>query len=159
MYLMAHPDFIGIVGSRRRATLTDRKIVFRLVEWLAGRGPFTIVSGGCPDGADAFAEEAAGIFGLEKLIHNIDRTGADSRWEFTKRAYARNRKIVESSDEIYCLVHPDRKGGTENTIQHARDLRKRIFLVESDGSVYLSPDGETKPCEPVVRLLDLRSTD
>lgn len=137
---MVTPDFIGIVGSRRRKTLTDRKIVFRLVEFLAGSGPFTIVSGGCPDGADAFAEEAAGIFGLEKLIHNIDRTGVDSRWEFTKRAYARNRKIAESSDEIYCLVHPDRTGGTENTISHALDLGRLVFIIDEQGRVM--HDGE-----------------
>jgi predicted Rossmann fold nucleotide-binding protein DprA/Smf involved in DNA uptake len=169
---MDRPLCIGIVGSRRRSTLTDRKIVIRLVAWLygqnRGRSGISWVSGGA-EGPDSFAKEAClKLFEAPLDFHEfpIDRRGLP--WDtdrslayqmFTERAYSRNRLIAERADELYCLVHPDRKGGTENTISHARDLKKAIFLVEPDGSVYLFPDGETKRCEPVVRLLDLRSTD
>ncbi len=147
----------GIVGSRRRNTLHDRKIVFRLIEWIVNGRDWhdrpVIISGGCPQGADAFAEEAARVWGLQTVIYPIDKKGVSSRWEFTQRAYQRNRKVAEESSALYCLVHPDRMGGTENTISHMRDLKKPIYLVKEDGSVYLSKDGTETSCELVVHLL------
>jgi hypothetical protein len=150
---------IGIVGSRRRNTLHDRKIVFKLVEWLlsgeleCGR-PLQLVSGGCPKGADAFAEEAAKIFaGVEIEVVPVDKEGVSSRWEFRTRAFARNRVIAEKSRILFALVHPDRKGGTENTIEHALELKVPVYLVHADGTVYLSQDGDYPKCAPVVSLL------
>ena len=157
----------GVVGSRRRNTLHDRKIVFRLIAWLYGqhRGAtgFTIVSGGCPQGADAFAKECAlKLFDppLDYVEFPIDKTGVSNRWEFTKRAYARNRLVAEKSwDGLYCLVADDRTGGTENTIKQALELKTPVFLVTNSGEVFLSQDGRIPTCDPVVRLLDLKSTD
>lgn len=152
----------GIVGSRRRNTLHDRKIVFRLVEWLyqrAGSG-LTIVSGGCPKGADAFAEEVADLHvpPIAKQIYPIDKEGIASRWEFTERAFARNRLVAQDSTELYPLVHSDRTGGTENTVGHALKLKVPVFLVNDQGEVYLSLDGDFPTCAPVVSLLDWSCT-
>lgn len=150
---------VGIVGSRRRSTLTDRKIVLRLVDWLidqeASRGRLVLVSGGCENGADSFAETAARINERQIVVFPIDKKGATSRWEFTERAYERNEKIARESEELFCLVSSDRTGGTENTISHAIKLGKRVFLVLENGDVYLSQDGQMPktPCDPVARLL------
>jgi hypothetical protein len=164
---MDRPFAFGVVGSRRRNTLHDRKIVFRLIAWLYGqhRGAtgFTIVSGDCPQGADAFAKEFCKLGfepGLDYFGFPIDKTGVSSKWEFTKRAYARNRLVAEKSwSGIFCLVSEDRTGGTENTIQHALDLQVPVYLVTNSGEVFLSQDGSLPKCDPVVRLLDLKSTD
>jgi predicted Rossmann fold nucleotide-binding protein DprA/Smf involved in DNA uptake len=164
---MDRPFAFGVVGSRRRNTLHDRKIVFRLIAWLYGqhRGStgFTIVSGGCPKGADAFAKEFCKLGfepGLDYFEFPIDKTGVENKWEFTKRAFARNRLVAEKSwSGIFCLVSEDRTGGTENTIQHALDLQVPVYLVLNSGEVFLSKDGSLPKCDPVVRLLDLKSTD
>jgi len=154
--------FVGIVGSRRRATLADRKMVFRLVERLrdhyASRSRLVLVSGGCPTGADHFMEEAAQVYGVETEIHPVDKKGITTKWEFRERAFSRNRVVAERSSIVFCLVSPDRTGGTENTIDHAVELKKKIFLVTETGDIYLSrEDGKTLTCAPQANLLDLSS--
>lgn len=150
---------VAIVGSRRRATLTDREIVLHLVKRLAGSVyDITIVSGGCPKSADEFAEEAAKIYGVPTLIFPIDKEGITARWQFTQRAHARNRKVAEASDILFCLVHESRTGGTENTIKHALELKKEVYLVNEKGEIYLSTDGSYPKCAPWADLLDSNST-
>jgi hypothetical protein len=143
--------------------------VFRLIAWLcgqaAGSSGFIVVSGGAKQGADTFAKE----FALEVMTpplafieFPIDRGGLP--WDtdrslayrmFTERAHARNRQIAERArDGVYCLVAEDRKGGTENTIKHALELKTPVFLVNNSGDVFLSRDGEFPTCAPVARLLD-----
>ncbi len=160
---MTIPYYAGVVGSRRRNTLHDRKIVFRLVEWIVDRRDWRnrpiIVSGGCPQGADAFAEEAAKIWDLQMIVFPVDKKGVSSRWEFMKKAYERNRLVAERSTELYALVAPDRMGGTENTIGHMLDLKKPVYLVKEDGSIYLSKDGTETSCMLVTSLLGSNSTD
>lgn len=163
---MDHPFIVGVVGSRRRNSLHDRKLVFRLICWLYGRerggSGFSVVSGGCPQGADAFAKECAlKLFTppLSYIEFPIDKKGIETKWEFTQRAYERNRMIAEKASELYCLVSLDRTGGTENTIKHSLQMGKPVFLVLDGGEVYLSKDGALPQCEPVVHLLDLKSTD
>jgi predicted Rossmann fold nucleotide-binding protein DprA/Smf involved in DNA uptake len=137
---------VAIVGSRRRSTLRDRQIVIDLVELLVkAHGDVTIVSGGCPKGADAFAEEAAKIFGLPMIIHPVPRDPPiRSRGEFAARAFARNEIVANDCDIMYAFVAPDRKGGTENTVEHGIRLGKKVFLVDDHGFVYLSPEEKTK---------------
>lgn len=131
---------VAIVGSRRRNTLADLRIVTDLVERLvAQHGKITIVSGGCPRGADNFAEQAARIFTLPVIVHRIP-PGSGTMWEFTRRAHSRNELIARDADEIYALVHPDRTGGTENTVAHGLRLKKPVYLVLEDGSTYLSQE-------------------
>lgn len=114
---------IGIIGSRRRK---DKKAVFELV---ASFPPDTIViSGGCA-GPDLFAEEAAKSAGLKTNIYLPDLPPPGSpKHEFTKAFYARNKLIAENSDIIHAFVAPDRKGGTENTIQYAYKLKIPVII-------------------------------
>lgn len=130
---------IGIVGSRRRNSLFDRKIVFDIVlRAIKDSGKNLIIVSGGASGPDSFAEEAADVLGVEKVIHRIPNDPpAKHRGEFVERAYARNRLIAEDSDVIFALVHYTRTGGTENTVKHANELGKKVFLVQVDGQIYL----------------------
>lgn len=99
-----------------------------------------VVSGGCPRGADSFAEEAARSLGLDMVIHPVVKPGDPPiahRGDFAKRAFARNELIARDSDIVFALVHQDRSGGTENTVGHALRLRKKLFLVDEAGLLYL----------------------
>ncbi|MAE81809.1 MAG: hypothetical protein CMB80_03655 [Flammeovirgaceae bacterium] len=114
---------IGIVGSRRRHCKD-------LVEALVAEFPqgTVVVSGGCR-GVDSWAAEAAAKRGLGVIVYAPDLPSGNSpRWEFTKAYFARNKLIAENSDVLYAFVSPDRKGGTENTIKHAKELGRRIYI-------------------------------
>jgi hypothetical protein len=136
---------VAIVGSRRRSSYKDRSYVYRLVDQLGheahleGDGyPLEFVSGACPLGADAFIAEVCKVLGLSIKEFPVDHsTPITSAWEFAKRAYARNRQIAEYADVVYALVHSDRTGGTENTIEHARTLKKPVYIVDDVGRIYL----------------------
>lgn len=163
---MSVPFEVGIVGSRRRNTLHDRTLVFRILSKLHEKyEELWVISGGATQGADAFAKEWVLKMPHGPLVRYIEfpATKDDLPWEteprkaygiFTQRAYARNRMIAKRSVELYALVAEDRRGGTENTIQHAIELGTPVFLVTGTGYVYLSLDGKIPPCEPASFLLD-----
>ncbi len=107
--------FIGVIGSRRRNSTNDlilvRDAIVELEEDL-GKDNIALVSGGCPKGADNFAELLAKQMGLSILIHYPDWT------KHGKAAgFVRNGKIAGSSDVLIACVADDRKGGTEDTIK------------------------------------------
>ena len=126
---------IGIIGTRRRNIRTDfikvKDAFFEIYEdgdW--------IVSGGCPEGGDAFAEKIARDFGIPILIFHARW---NHRWyeaekmfirKFNKAAgFIRNTPIAENSDVLIACVHPDRTGGTEDTIgKYEKILEKAITL-------------------------------
>jgi hypothetical protein len=129
--------------------MKDRYQVFGLVDKLHKEsGGLVLVSGGCPKGADAFAEEAAKAYVVPIAIH---KPNLSEGHRFPAEPYfKRNRKIVEDSDVLYAWVSKDRTGGTENTISHALDLNKDIFIVEENGAVYLFSSAIS--CGPVMQL-------
>ena len=114
---------VGIVGSRRRQ---DYWNVWEFVETLPH--DTVIVSGGCK-GPDKWAIDHAKIKGYKIVEHLpvLPKSGS-SRWEFTKAYYARNKLIAEDVDVLYAFVAPNRKGGTENTIQYATELGKEVHI-------------------------------
>jgi len=107
---------LGIVGSRRRCSAADKEIVRSVVEHLK---PTMIVSGGCPQGADKFAEEIAAEKDIFISVHhpNLPKRGSP-RHMYVQAYYARNNLIARQADVLLALVAEDRKGGTENTIEH-----------------------------------------
>lgn len=140
---------IGIVGSRRRDSQDDEKFVFDIVQkYLSevGHADLVLVSGGCPFGADAFCERAADYFGVSILVHYpIRHPKVKSRWEAAERNFGRNRKVARDSDILFALIAPDRTGGTENAIKHAKEFNKKIVLVFPDGSHHpLNYSGESE---------------
>lgn len=105
---------LGIVGSRRRNSPEDKAIIKGRILALH---PTLIISGGCPQGADKFAEELAKELSIPIRIFCPEKIPAGSpRWAYAKVNYARNKLIAQNSDRLIALVASDRKGGTENTI-------------------------------------------
>lgn len=107
---------LGIVGSRRRNSSEDKKIVRKKILELK---PDMLVSGGCKQGADRFAEELADELRIPITVFN-PRFHSHPKNYFgrVEAYYERNRMIANLSEYLIALVAPDRKGGTENTISH-----------------------------------------
>jgi hypothetical protein len=118
---------IGIVGSRRRNSVEDFRKMREFLQGLLESIEFDtllFVSGGCPKGADHFAELIADTIGVEiKIYHpNLDEIDEELLAANPKAAhaiinYARNGLIAENSDILVAMVAPDRKGGTEHCIK------------------------------------------
>ena len=109
---------LGIVGSRRRHSFEDGQIIKRRILEL---NPSMLISGGCTLGADKFAELFALELGIPITIF-YPKLGKE-RWtiphqDVVKAMYARNKQIAYESDYLIALVAPDRRGGTENTIEY-----------------------------------------
>lgn len=116
---------VGIVGSRKRK---DRQSVVDLVNNLSDGT--VVISGGCY-GVDTWAAEAARNRGLKVIEHFAEQLPKGlPHWEYTKANYARNLKIAQDCETLYAFVSPDRKGGTENTIKHAKKLGKMVVVIE-----------------------------
>lgn len=142
---------IGIVGSRRRDTPEDKDKIRQTLLRIIGNAcqmncvidrdikeNFVIVSGGCPKGADKFAEELNDELGFpnKPIIHYPDKSKLDPvlmrknpRAAFAVINYARNTLIAEDSDILIACVAPDRKGGTEDTIKKYLKLGKDALIL------------------------------
>lgn len=117
---------IGIIGSRRRNGDPDYKAVEKALLSVYEEGD-QIVSGGCPQGADHFAEHLA-------RKHQIPITIHYARWNrYGKSAgFLRNSDISHASDRLIAAVAEDRTGGTEDTIKKFVDKwgsAERLVLV------------------------------
>lgn len=132
MDLLDKTLYIGIVGSRRRDTSQDYVLVFAAFSKIlidthhTSLSHVVIVSGGCPLGADKFAEEMARTHSIRTLIHKPNRESyldTPEPWRSTKQNYDRNYLIArDARDYLIACVASDRKGGTENTIRHWKTL-------------------------------------
>jgi hypothetical protein len=107
---------IGMVGSRTRDTDADyllaRDAFFEIYE----EGD-TLVSGGCPQGGDRFAERIADVHMVPITIHkpNWNKYGRSA-------GFNRNGLIARDADVLIAVVAEDRKGGTEDTIRKFKKL-------------------------------------
>jgi hypothetical protein len=71
-----------------------------------------IVSGGCKQGADKFAEIIADKWGIPTIIHNPEYE------TYGKAAtFVRNDLVAKDSDILIACVSKDRTGGTEDCIK------------------------------------------
>ena len=115
---------IGIVGSRRRNSEEDYKILEKKFLEIYEDGD-EIVSGGCSKGADFFCEQLAKKYQVTIKIYYAqwDKLGKSA-------GFARNTYIAQDADVLICMVSNDRLGGTENTINTAKKLGKKIILLE-----------------------------
>lgn len=113
---------LGIVGSRRRAKLEDLRILRERVRELK---PTMIISGGCPTGADAFAEQLAKEFGIPITIYypKLVRGKGYPPHEVREAMYARNIRIAIECEALIALVAENRKGGTEYTISQFKGCK------------------------------------
>lgn len=115
---------IGIVGSRRRSSYQDFKLVNDKFFDLYEDGDW-ICSGGCPTGGDEFAIR------IHKLC-SIPYLEFPANWgKYGKSAgYKRNTDIARFSDILIACVSEDRKGGTEHTISE-------FIKIHGDNKLYL----------------------
>jgi len=106
---------IGIVGSRRRHTVFDLHDVKKAFAEIYKHGD-KLVSGGCPKGADRFAEIVAKEYEIPITIHHAE-------WKLLGRmaGIARNGLIARDADVLIACVAPDRTGGTEDTIRKFKE--------------------------------------
>ncbi len=102
---------IGIIGSRRRDTPEDSLVVEKKFLKVYDKGD-TIVSGGCPRGADRFAENIAQAYRVPIMIIYAD-------WNNLGKGagFIRNTEIAKKADVLIACVSKDRTGGTEDTIK------------------------------------------
>lgn len=113
---------LGIVGSRQRCSIEDGELLLgRIVEL----SPSMIISGGCPLGADWFAEKWAKKLGIPITIFypKLRDSKTYTQEEIRRAMYARNSQIAFESECLIALVAPDRRGGTENTIEHFKKYK------------------------------------
>ncbi len=124
---------LGIVGSRRRNNLKDKLKLKQFIVKLKDLIPnLSFVSGGCPLGADRFAEELAEDFNIPIKIFYPDKSKLPEnpeKYHFAIINYARNTLIAEECDILVALVAEDRQGGTEDTIKKAKKLNKKVILL------------------------------
>lgn len=120
---------VGIVGTRRRNAKSDLEAVRSLFLSIYSEGDI-IVSGGCPTGADRFAEVIAKEHGVPILIHYPN-------WKkyFKRAGLVRNAEIARDSEVLIACVAPDRTGGTEDTIK--KFLRWKKTMEAKCGDLYL----------------------
>lgn len=119
---------LGIVGSRRRNGSDDFRKVWSAYDDVAKRNDsdeITIVSGGAFKGADNFAVNIARDQG-GKMITYFPYGHEDQDY------FDRNELIARDSDILIACVAPDRRGGTENCINHFKRLHPdgELILVE-----------------------------
>lgn len=124
------PFFLGVVGSRKRNNAEDFEIVkdnilsFHKIH----KRNLIIVSGGCKDGADNFAELVAKGVGIPTLIFYPDKSKLPITGNYKKDyaiiAYERNTEIAKYSDTLIAAVCDARVGGTEDTIKKFKKYRK-----------------------------------
>lgn len=126
---------IGIVGTRRRdSEMRDLPILLKAFKKIYERGD-SIVSGGCEEGADRFAELLAKNFCSitihwprhEDLHPELVETNPRAAWAIIN--FARNTLIAQDCNILIAMVAPDRKGGTEDTIKKAKKLGKKVIII------------------------------
>jgi hypothetical protein len=117
---------LGIVGSRRRSTIKDRKLIKDLVIKLK---PDKLVSGGCKKGADRFAEDISDDLNIPIKIFYPDCPKNCPKYIWIKAAFARNKQIAEYCNKLIAVVASDRTGGTEDTIEHFLKCNKEENLI------------------------------
>jgi len=123
---------IGIVGSRRRDTYEDLKLVHSAFYDIYNEGD-VIISGGCPKGGDRFAELIAKTDNIKIIIHYPDKASLPHpayKWDYARINFDRNTLIAQDSDVLIACAAADRKGGTEDTIKKFLKMGKtRLILV------------------------------
>lgn len=125
---------VGVVGSRRRDSDEDFKLIYSygyslLKKARKANAELIFVSGGCKQGADRFIKSFCEHNNVQ-LIEHLPKIKDNSIYIETVEAYyARNKLIAQDSNFIIAMVAPDRTGGTENTIKYTKELGKDVVLI------------------------------
>jgi len=116
---------IGIIGTRRKDKQEDFIKVKNAFDEIYENGDW-IVSGGCRQGGDKFAEMIARQNGIPIIIFHAN-------WNKYGRVagFKRNDQIAAKSSILIACVAEDRKGGTEDTIKKFKKFypNRKVILV------------------------------
>jgi hypothetical protein len=117
---------IGIIGTRRRDTKEDYKLVLEALGNVIESDDYEIVSGGCPEGGDRFAEIIAKKYQMTIKIHY-------AKWnKYGKSAgFRRNSLIARDADILIACLPSDgsKSKGTEDTISKYEALGKPKAII------------------------------
>lgn len=133
---------IGIIGTRSRDTDADKDLVRQAMINLYQEGD-TLVSGGCPQGGDRFAQEIAIVelhLGYTRLIEAAQPEPGrmnvhPALWNKYGRSagFNRNTYIARDAEWLIACASPKRTGGTEDTIKKflakGPEFKERLILV------------------------------
>jgi YspA, cpYpsA-related SLOG family len=130
---------LGVVGSRAYSNFGRiKKVIEKYKEQFED---LTIVSGGCPDGADSLAKIVAEELGLKYVEFPPKHRPHNSNCVLPKDEYdkpyhvsnyfERNGKIAEYCDHLVAFVVKDvRCNGTRDTTSKAEKLGKVVTVFE-----------------------------
>ncbi|MBJ3775864.1 hypothetical protein [Acuticoccus mangrovi] len=125
---------IGIVGSRSRSGPEEADVIARILDYLPAGA--VVVSGGAV-GVDALADRLARAAGFAVDVIRPDYAGVSGRIAAANACFARNQILAESVDILVAFPASDRRGGTENTIRHAKRANVPVFVsLPGEGSAY-----------------------
>lgn len=114
---------VAVVGSRN---YNNKQFIFEYLHSKLDKIGH-LVSGGCPNGADFYANEFAKKMGLSITIHypNWNKDGKVA-------GFIRNKKIVEDCEIL--IAFWTGSGGTKDSIEYAKKLGKKTIIhrVEPD---------------------------
>ena len=140
---------IIIIGSRRRDSDKDYMVVYNVFRKVYNYNDI-IISGGCPKGADHFAELIASRHGMTKengqlkLHLPVKPPLGSPRYLWAKAMFDRNTIVANEAEEdsivIACIIDAQdglesvlkrKKGGTEDTLKKIAGFArcKNIILV------------------------------
>lgn len=128
--------WLAVAGSRRRADRehVETRVALELARLEAATGgPVGVVSGGAR-GVDSWAVGVARRTGRawRELLPELGSVPEGApRWAYTRRYHERNAALAAAGAVLLAFVAPDRTGGTENTLAHARRLGRPV-LVDGD---------------------------
>ena len=126
---------IGIVGTRRRDSQLAYQCTQKLFLRIYHKGDI-IISGGCPEGGDRFAELIAAAHGLTEANGKLKLFRPN--WKLGRHAgFLRNTDIARCSNILIAVVAKDRRGGTEDTISKFKRLHPKspIILLDPLGRI------------------------
>lgn len=111
-----------VTGSRN---WTDREAIIKAFSEYGFESKVTLISGACPTGADAIAEELA-----ERRGWNIERHPAD--WQKHGRAAGpiRNQQMVDRKPDLVLAFILNGSKGASGTVAMARKAGLRVKVYE-----------------------------
>lgn len=115
---------VAIVGSRSYSAL------WRVTEYVKSLPSDSVVISGGARGVDKTAEVTASAYGLGVCMYPVPPS--TSRWDFTRKAYARNQVIVDDCDRVVAFwdgISP----GTHDTLNRAQNAHKPILIIYPTG--------------------------
>lgn len=133
------PKKVKLLVSGSRSIIDSTYITGKLNELVVELGGFnhvTIISGGCPTGADRVAKNFA-------QLNHVEYVECNAEWDkYGKSAGPRRNKTMVEECDILLAFWDETSKGTGGTISYARECSKRVVvytLSESSSPTLVTP--------------------